>query len=59
MLYKMLQTRILDSRYKIGANLQTELSKNDENDEKLNFFDIHRITQESFQNRKPNAKNNS
>ena len=38
MLYKMLQTRILDSRYKIGANLQTELSKNDENDEKFNFF---------------------
>ena len=38
MLYKMLQTRILDSRYKIGANLQTELSKNDENDEKINFF---------------------
>ena len=35
MLYKMLQTRILDSRYKIGANLQTELSKNDENDEKI------------------------
>ena len=34
----MLQTRILDSRYKIGANLQTELSKNDENDEKFNFF---------------------
>ena len=38
MLYKMLQTRILDSRYKIGANLQTELSKNDENDEKIKFF---------------------
>ena len=34
----MLQTRILDSRYKIGANLQTELSKNDENDKKFNFF---------------------
>ena len=32
MLYKMPQTRILDSRYKIGANLQTELSKNYEND---------------------------
>ena len=38
MLYKMLQTRILDSRYKIGANLQTELSKNGENDEKFKFF---------------------
>ena len=58
MLYKMLQTRILHSRYKIGANLQTELSKNDENDEKIKFLDIHRINQESFQNRKINAKNN-
>ena len=38
MLYKMLQTRILDSRYKIGANLQTELSKNDQNDEKIDFL---------------------
>ena len=56
MLYKMLQTRILDSRYKIGANLQTELSKNDENDEKFNFFDIHRNNQESFQNRKTYSK---
>ena len=38
MLYKMLQTRILDSRYKIGANLQTELSKKDENDEQIKIF---------------------
>ena len=38
MLYKMLQTRILDSRYKIGANLQTELSKNDKNDQKIELF---------------------
>ena len=38
MLYKMLKFRNHDSRYKIGANLQTELSKNDENDEKFNFF---------------------
>ena len=38
MLYKMLQTRILDSRDKIGANLQTELSKNDENEEEIEFF---------------------
>ena len=58
MLYKVLQTRILDSRCTIGINLQTELSKNDENDEKMQNFDIHRINQESFQNRKTNAKNN-
>ena len=38
MLLKMLQTRILDSRYKIGTNLQTELSKNNENDEKFFFL---------------------
>ena len=46
MLYKMLQTRILDSRYKIGANLQTELSKNDENDENRIFL----ISTESIRN---------
>ena len=38
MLYKMILTRVLDSRYKLGKSLQTELPKNDQNDEKIKIF---------------------
>ena len=43
MLYKLISTRISDSKDLRCAKIETYPMKTDENDEKSKFFDIHRI----------------
>ena len=58
MLYKLLPTRISDSKDLRCAKIETHPMKNHQNDEKSKFLQTHKMVQKTLQNQKTNAKNN-